>query len=38
MTTKYKIVKRTVKHVFTPDETAKLNVDFGQSFDSLQAA
>ena len=35
---KHKIVKRSVKHVFTPDETAKLNVDFGQSFDSLQSA
>ncbi len=35
---KLKVVKRSVKHVFTPEETAKLNVDFGQSFDSLQAA
>ena len=36
--TEHKIVKRNVKHVFTPEETAKLNVDFGQSFDALQSA
>jgi len=35
---KLKIVKRSVKHVFTPPETADLNIQFGQSFDSLQAA
>ena len=36
--TKHKIIKRSVKHIFTPEETAKLNVDFGQSFDALQSA
>ncbi len=36
--TEHKIVKRSVKHIFTPEETAKLNVDFGQSFDALQSA
>ena len=35
---KFKTIKRSVKHVFTPEETAKLNVDFGQSFDSLVSA
>ena len=34
--TKLKIVKRAVKHTFTPDETANLNVDFRQAFAKSQ--
>jgi hypothetical protein len=32
-----KIVKRSVKHEFTPDETATLNVEFRQSFAELKS-
>ena len=35
--TKHKTVKRSVKHVFTADETAQLNVEFRQSFANLKA-
>lgn len=34
---KPKIVKRSVKHTFTPEEIAALNVDFRQSFSNLKA-
>lgn len=36
-TTKPKVIVKKVKHVFNPEEVAGLNVDFGQSFDALQA-
>jgi hypothetical protein len=36
--TKHKIVKRSVKHVFTPEETAALNVEFGQAYDGVKSA
>jgi len=32
-----KLIKRSVKHVFTPEETAALNVDFRNSFANLKA-
>lgn len=34
---KLKIVKRAVKHTFTPPETATLNVDFRQAFANLKS-
>lgn len=33
----FKIVKRSVKHVFTTEETAQLNVEFRQSFANLKS-
>jgi hypothetical protein len=36
--TKPKIETKSIKHTFTPEEIAKLNVDFGQAFDALGAA
>ena len=38
MKTKHKIIKRSVKHVFTEPEVAQLNVEFGQSYDAMLAA
>jgi hypothetical protein len=35
---KPKIETKSIKHTFTPEEIAKLNVDFGQAFDALGAA
>lgn len=32
------IVKKSVKHTFTPDETAKLNIDFGLAYDAVKSA
>ena len=37
-TTTPKIETKSIKHTFTPEEIAKLNVDFGQAFDALGAA
>ena len=37
MNTKYKAVKRNVKHIFTPEETTNLNLDFRRSYDSLKS-
>jgi len=34
---KYKVVKRSVKHVFTTEETAQLNTEFRQSFANLKS-
>lgn len=34
---KLKIVKRSVKHTFTPEETAAKNLDFRQAYDSVKA-
>ena len=34
---KLKIVKRSVKHTFTPEEIANLNVDFRQAFANLRS-
>lgn len=31
---KPKIETKSIKHTFTPEEIAKLNVDFGQAFDA----
>ncbi len=35
--TKYKIVKRSVKHTFSVEETAQLNTEFRQSFATLKS-
>lgn len=32
------IEKRTVKHLFTPEELAELNLQFGQAYDAVQTA
>lgn len=32
------IVKKSVKHQFTPPEVAQLNVDFGQAYDAVRSA
>lgn len=37
MKTKHKVVKRSVKHVFTTEETAQLNTEFRQSFANLKS-
>jgi hypothetical protein len=37
MKPKYKIVKRSVKHTFTTEETAQLNTEFRQSFANLKS-
>ncbi len=34
---KLKIVKRSVKHEFTPEEIAALNVEFGGAYDAVQS-
>lgn len=36
--TKPIIVKKTVKHTFTPEETAGLNKEFGEAYDSVKSA
>lgn len=37
MKTKHKIVKRSIKHTFTTEETAQLNTEFRQSFANLKS-
>lgn len=32
------LVKKSVKHTFTPEEVATLNVDFGQAYDAVRSA
>lgn len=36
--TKPVIINRTLKHIFVPEEIAKLNVDFGNAYDAVKTA